>query len=375
MLGEQGVSPSTITTILLATLPYSFKFAISPPIKNLILRFQKYGMQIIRILAYITECIIIIGIALLGSHTKDSSYLLIFIHILIIVLSGAVHDLLGDYLRLSYFQGKLLGTATSLGTVGFRIGMLLASAGVLYMASFFGWQYAFVIISAIVSISVLSTILLKNEKLRLNIKNNNINSVKKYIRFCSELFKTHTIAIILLLTFSFKFSDSCINGLKTIFMNAKGFSKIDFANISQIMGITVIILVGILASSLTYKYSIKKCMRYTFICQIIPSICFIYLAMNDNISFITTAIILNIATFFLGFSAVVYRTYISELAKSDINTYTILLSIGSIFRSLSLYIGGYIVDIFSWHILYIVCLLSNSPGILVCFTKLKSKKQ
>lgn len=375
MLGEQGVSTSTITSLFLATLPYSFKFAISPPIKNLITKFQKYGIKVIKIQAYILETIIFIGIALLGFHTKDSPYILMFFHILIIVLAGAIHDLLGDYLRLSYFKGNLIGGATSIGTIGFRIGMLFASAGVLYLASFFGWKYAFITISSLVFIPFLSTIILENESLIIEPEKHKIKSLKTYAQFCSKLFKEHGIIIILLLTFSFKFSDSSINGLKTIFMQTKGISKIDFANISQITGVLVIILSGGIAASLTYRYDIKKCLKYAFLIQIIPSACFIYLSSIPTPSLVAISILLNTVTFFLGFSAVIYRVYISGISESDINTYTILLSIGSMFRSISLYIAGCVVDIFSWETLYIVCLLSNIPGIFACFSKVKLQKQ
>ena len=38
MLSENGIDVSSIAHVLLATIPYSWKFAISPFIKNLILR-------------------------------------------------------------------------------------------------------------------------------------------------------------------------------------------------------------------------------------------------------------------------------------------------------------------------------------------------
>ncbi len=375
MLGEQGVSPSTITSLFLATLPYSFKFAISPPIKNLITKFQKHGMKIIKIQAYILETIIFIGIALLGFYTKDSSYTLMFFHILILVLAGSIHDLLGDYLRLSYFKGNLLGGATSIGTIGFRIGMLFASAGILYLASFFGWKYAFIIISSTVFITFLSAVILKNENLIIEPEKHKIKSLKTYLKFCSKIFKEYGIIIILLLTFSFKFPDSSINGLKAIFLQTKGISKIDFANISQITGVFVMILAGAVATLLTYRYNIKKCLKYAFLMQIIPCCCFIYLSFASGYSFIAVTILLNASTFFLGFSTVIYRVYISKISVSDINIYTILLSIGSMFRSISLCIAGYAVDIFSWKMLYIICLLSNILGIFICFSKIKLQKQ
>jgi PAT family beta-lactamase induction signal transducer AmpG len=312
--------------------------------------------------AFVCQFIIIVGMSLFGIYTRDSSPIIMFINILIVVLAGAVHDLLGDYIRLVTFKNKTLGVATSVGTIGFRIGMLISGAGILYLASFFGWKYAFAITSLSVLLSTLSTFFLPPYE----IPKQHTSSVKQYLNFCVDLFKKHNIILIILLTLSFKFSDSTINSLKTVFLHSNGIGRTDFANISQIMGVVVMLIVGTVAGAATYKYDIKKCVKMAFMLQVIPAICFLYMATHVNCSFLLTATLVNISTFFLGFSTVIYRVYISEISEADINTYTILLSVGSMFRSLSVCVGGIIVDEFSWITLYIVCVLSNIPGLIAC---------
>jgi PAT family beta-lactamase induction signal transducer AmpG len=360
MLAEYGFKPTTISVLLLATLPYSFKFAISPFVKNII--FKSNG-NITKKQAFICQFIIIVGMSLFGIYTRDSSPILMFINMLIVVLAGSVHDLLGDYIRLVNFKDKTLGIATSVGTVGFRIGMLISGAGILYLASFFGWKYAFAIASLSILISTFSTIFLSQYEM----PKESTNSLKQYLSFCINLFKKHNIILIILLTLSFKFADSTINGLKTVFLHSNGIGKIDFANISQVTGVLITLIVGTVSGAVTYKYDIKKCMKAAFILQIIPAMCFLHIAVFGNNSFLLTATLINISTFFLGFSSVIYRVYISEISEADINTYTILLSIGSMFRSLSVCLGGIIVDEFSWTALYIICILANIPGLVVCY--------
>jgi PAT family beta-lactamase induction signal transducer AmpG len=286
-----------------------------------------------------------------------------FINILVVILAGSVHDLLGDYIRLVSFKDKTLGVATSAGTIGFRVGMLVSGAGVLYLASLFSWKYAFAITGFSVLLSTLATILLPPYE----VPQKSTNSLRQYISFCVDLFKKHNIVLIILLTLSFKFADSNINGLKTVFLHSIGIGRTDFANISQVMGVLVMLIAGAVSGAASYRYDIKKCVKLSFTLQIIPAICFLYMAIFGNNSFLLTTTLVNISTFFLGFSAVIYRTYISEISETDINTYTILLSIGSMFRSLSACIGGIIVDEFSWNALYIICILSNIPGLVVCY--------
>lgn len=365
MLSEQGMRASAIATILLATLPYSFKFAMAPIVKNLIVKFENSKLNIVKIQMFISQIIIIIGVSSFGVYTKNSSTYIIFVNVLIVALAGSVQDLLGDYIRLNHFSKKTLGMATSVGSIGFRIGMLISGAGILYIANIIGWKYAFFIVCIFILVGVVATIKLPRRKYE-NIHGEDTNSIKNYALFCVNLFKKHSIIIILLLTLSFKFSDSCIHCLKPIFLQSRGVSKIDFANVSQLFGVVMTFIVGGLAGVVTYRFDIKKCMKISFFLQILAATCFLLLAIY-NCSLFTTAILINVSVFFLGFGAIIYRTFISEISNSDINKYAIFLSIGSIGRIISTYSGGMIVDWLSWGALYIICIVSNIPGLLVCF--------
>jgi PAT family beta-lactamase induction signal transducer AmpG len=360
MLSEKGMTPAEISLILLATLPYSFKFILSPIVKNVI---EKHN---IKNAAYLCQFITIIGLLSLGGYSIDSPKLLIFINVFVLVLFSSFHDLIGDHVRLLSFKGRSLGVATSVGTIGFRVGMLASGAGILYIANTSSWKIAFLIvamltISCTISITTLPIIAKANDDKR-------IISIKDYARFLIDLPKKYYVFAILVLTFSFKFSDSCVNTLKGVFFQTHGLSKIDYANISQIIGTIVTVIAGTIAGSVTYKLDIKKCIQISFMAQIISSICFIILSYFE-VQVWLLAILVNISTFFFGFSSIIYRTYISEISMSDINMYTIFLSIGSVGRTLLALLGGAIVDVFSWKILYIACLLSNIPGILICLNK------
>ncbi|MDR1488391.1 MAG: MFS transporter [Holosporales bacterium] len=369
MLAEKGLSPSSISTIFIATLPYSFKFAISPFIKNIITKIN------IKMFTILIQIIVIINIILLGTNTEQSPIYLIFINVFILTLASSVNDIIADYIRLVSFEGKTLGTALSVGTIGFRFGMFISGAGILYIASFYNWTIAFSSVSIFILINILATIMLPPHKNLVILEKNEINSIKNYLNFCKGLFKKYNITAILLLTLSFKFTDSCINTLKSVFFQEKGLSKIDYANISQIMGVVVTIIVGMLAATFTYKMNIKKCSKIAFFGQIIASICFIILS-SMNCTFMVTTIFVNISTFFLGFSTIIYRTYISEISARDINVYTIFISLGSIGRIICSYIGGIIVDTYSWHTLYFLCALSNILGFFICFySNIQEKKK
>jgi PAT family beta-lactamase induction signal transducer AmpG len=299
----------------------------------------------------------------LGFITPETHILILTSNVFILTLAGAVHDIVGDHVRLKMFTGKNLGIATSIGTIGFRIGMLLSGAGTLYAANFFGWPCAFMLTSSTIVISFLATIFLPKQKA---INDTDIKlSLKNYYRSGKSLIKKHGVAVILLLTLSFKFSDSCISSLKPIFLHSKNIDKISFANISQLLGSVAVIGGGFIAGLILAKCTLNKCLRISFLSQIIAASCFIILSIID-FSLPICALCVNTSSFILGFSAVIYRTYISNISMMDVNNYTLLISIGSAGRIISSYLGGIISDRLTWTFLFALCLLSNLPGLFVC---------
>ena len=368
MLVERGFSASQIAIIPLATIPYSLRFIISPFVKNIIDK----SPSTVKMLAYVAQTLLIILLSMFGVFWEYPSLLVITVTVFILTVTVTVHDILGDYVRLTCFNKKSLGLATSICTVGFRIGMFVSGAGILYLAAMFNWKVAFVITGSTILISSLSTTFLPEIGNKGERNAQEVKSIQDYLKFFIDIFKKPNIWIIILLIFVFKFSDSCINILKISFL-LQYISKVVFANISDIPGMFAVIFGGITAGVATYRVGTKQCVKISFVLQIIASFCFVILA-HYKLNLFSIAIFINIATFLFGFSAVIFRAYISEISDSNINTYTVLLSIGSLVRVVSPSIGGVIADDYSWMALYLICAASNIPG-LYAYIKISGRQK
>lgn len=352
MLSERGFTVTNISGILLGSLPYSFKFIISPIVKNAIAR-QKDKCLYIKRTSIVLQIIMFIGMSFCGGYTKESYSVIIFLNLFLVTLASSINDLFADYIRLRYFTGKRICVITSVGTIGFKVGMLLSSVCVLYMANYYGWHNAFIFVACFIICNTISSILLRfNDTRDDNVKH--ITTIKQYFTFYKQLMAKYGAISIVLLILLFKISDSCINGLKSVFLHQLGIDKISFANISQFTGIIIMVIMGAVSSICVYKFGTKKCVYISFLCEICACLCFLILSLVKT-SIIELFILINISTFFLSFSSMIYRTYISEIADGDINSYTVLISMGSLFRSFASYMGGIIIDHFSWSVLYAVC--------------------
>jgi PAT family beta-lactamase induction signal transducer AmpG len=372
MLSEMGVSVKTITHILLATIPYGWKFAISPFVKNILVKFEKSRFNVAKIIALLSQLGTFLGFASLGFFKNSQSLTMSSFVILITIFSVSVHDIIRGHLKLVMFDSSDLGLISAIENTGFRVGMFVAGVGLIYLANALGWELAFLISSSCILLSMFSVNFIKIQTKQCCEVSDETKNLKEYFSFCLKILKRYAVFVLLIVCISLKFTDSCINVLKPAFMLHLGISKLEFANIAHLGGLFTTIISGIIAGMMTYKIEISRCIRLTFILQIITSIAFLYLSsFKANLLIIT--VLVNIATFTFGFSNVIFRTFCAEESKKDINTYTILLSIGSIIRISSYSIAGWIVEHYSWHLIYLLCIISNIPGIFL-YSKLHNRK-
>ena len=369
MLSEKGVGVSSITSLLLSTIPYSWKFVISPFVKNII---KKYSSKnIIKFISIVAQIIIFVLFSSLGFFGNKNLWIAGLL-IPILVIAVCVQDIVRAYIKLVIFKTENLGIISAIENTGFRIGMFISGACIIYIANITSWALSFVIIGFIVIFAMISTLCMKVEDIPSSQKNLKENSFKEYIKGYCEFLKGYKITILVLVIISFKLTDSCISVLKPIFFHYLGISRLDFANITHLVGIFSMITSGIVAGSLLYKIGMKNCIKITFILQMIASLIFMYFsAFKSNL--LTITILVNISTFIFGFSGVVFRTFAAENSKKDINIYATLLSFGSLIRILSYSFAGVVVEQYSWGTIYFICLLSNIPGYFLYLNLRKEK--
>ncbi len=370
MLTEREVGVAKITKIMLATLPYSWKFAISPFVKNLILKHRDSKRNIIKILAYTSQFVLFSGFASLGIFEKEGNVAFAIIMILLVVIAISIHDILRDHMKLTLFDSKEFGYVTAIENAGFRLGMFTAGACMIYIANSTGWTASFIITASSVLFATIATFFIHDNLSHKSIQiEQSVKSLNQYLNLCVIFFKKYGVFTLLFVIIAFKITDSCINVLKPMFMHHLGVSRSAFANIAHLYGLIAMIMGGAFAGFLTYRIGLSFCVRITFFAQMIASLFYMYFAVY-KVDILTLGILINVATFVFGFSGVVFRTMVSRESHRDVNMYTILLSIGSLVRIGSYSFAGFIVDHFSWGTIFFICLISNIPGFFL-YSKLR----
>ena len=190
-LNSAGIDRSTITLFSWAGLAYSFKFLWAPVIDKLpvVLLSNKFGHR--RSWLIISQLMLMILLMGLGFVEPKYNLLPMAIIIVCIGFCSATQDAMIDTYRIESAPPELQSAMSGIYIVGYRLGMIVAGAGSLFLASFFGgdeqsynenaWQKTYIIMAIIQSIGLVCTlfspepiskrILLNNFKDRLRLIN------------------------------------------------------------------------------------------------------------------------------------------------------------------------------------------------------------
>ncbi len=173
-LREAEVSRSAVTYFSWAALGYSFKFVWAPLVDRLTLPLLGPWLGRRRswiLLAQVAIIMAIIWMASINPAQGQHALTAMALAAVLLGFSSATQDIVIDAYRIESAEAKLQALMSSSYIAGYRIGMLVAGAGALFLADWFGsskevyqygaWQAAYWIMAGVMLIGVACTLLIK----------------------------------------------------------------------------------------------------------------------------------------------------------------------------------------------------------------------
>jgi PAT family beta-lactamase induction signal transducer AmpG len=172
-LREADVSRSAVTFFSWAALGYSFKFVWAPLIDKLPIPILKRLLGRRRSWLLVAQLSVILAILWMSSIDPAggrTSLSLMALAAVLLGFSSATQDIVIDAYRIESAEESLQALMSSTYIAGYRIGMLLADAGALFLADAFGtamgaydysaWQWAYRIMAMSMGIGILTTLII-----------------------------------------------------------------------------------------------------------------------------------------------------------------------------------------------------------------------
>lgn len=171
-LREAGIDRSTVTMFSWAALGYSFKFIWSPLVDTLPLPLLGKWLGHRRSWLLLSQLFIIGAILIMAmTDPKGSALSVMAMGAVLLGFSAATQDIVIDAYRIEIAPSQMQTALSASYVGGYRIGMIVSGAGVLFLASHFGstmenysytaWQKAYLVMAGVMLIGVITTLCLK----------------------------------------------------------------------------------------------------------------------------------------------------------------------------------------------------------------------
>lgn len=194
-LREAGIERAAVTYFSWAALGYSFKFVWAPVIDKLPLPGlagllgQRRSWLLVAQLAIITAIVLMASI---NPATGDSPLTAMAAAAILLGFSAATQDIVIDAYRIEAAGSELQALLSASYIAGYRIGMLVAGAGALHLASAFGstaqaysyeaWMQTYLLMACIMLVGVVTTLLIREPESSAA-KGRYLHGLQEYLRF------------------------------------------------------------------------------------------------------------------------------------------------------------------------------------------------
>ena len=374
-LAESGVSKTAIGLFALVGAPYTFKFAWAPLIDRLPIPVltRLFGRR----RSWMLACQAGLVLAILGLGASDpavdAGQTAIFA--LLVAFFSASQDIVIDAFRVESLESRQQGAGAGILVFGYRMGMLVAGAGSLYLAAFHGW-FATYAIMAVLALTGSLAILLSPEPKDNQRADGQLAADGKpglgawlhgaVVAPFADFMRRPVWVGILLFIVLYKFGDALAGVMANPFYIEMGFSKIEIANISKLFGLAATLAGGLIGGIMVARLGLLKSLMVCGVLQMASNLMFAVQAMAGyDLALLTVTIGLENLTGGMGTAAFV--AYLSSLCNVAYTAtqYALLSSLMAFARTLLASSGGWLADNMDWVAFFLLSAVAALPGLLM----------
>ena len=320
-LTEAGVERSTVTFFSWASLGYSFKFIWAPLVDRMPLPLltRRLGRRRSWLLsAQLLIIVSIIWMALVNPSHGAGSLTTMAVGAVLLGFAAATQDIVIDAYRIECVDTSMQALLSSMYIAGYRLGMMFAGAGALFLATLFGtrmesyhysaWSSTYLAMAVAMTLGVATTLLIQEpEKKTRSVAG--VYTTSHYIRFLG-LF----LLVVALFAVTFFFSAAPAKHVKDALaaqLSVNGKSLVDFAVeafrlgmalFAAVAGVRVALIAGMVDRKMVFDTYVDPVRDFFTRYGVRTAILLLTLVGFYKISDIVLGVVSNIFYLDMGFS-------------------------------------------------------------------------
>ena len=370
-LATVGVKRSTLGAIALVGTAYSFKFAWAPLIDRIppplpLGRRRGWG---------ITIQILLIG-AILALGMCDPKHNLPRMAVLAVVVAflSASQDIVIDAWRVEILSREQQAPGAAMIQSGYRIGMLIAGAGALFIAARAGWFVSYATMAALVGAGMLVFLFGPEPKVPAE-RSHVVQSVWQTIVHALEraviepfrdFMQRRLWLAILLAIFLYKMGEAMAGVMSTPLYIALGFTLPEIATASKIFGFFSILTGALIGGVVTTRFGIRRALILCGVLQSVGNLFFVLQAVGGHrIGYLALCVTAENLTGAMAGTALI--TWLSSLCSPGFTAtqFALLSSLASLSRTVIASSGGALSERIGWVRFFVLTSVVGLPSLLL----------
>jgi MFS transporter, PAT family, beta-lactamase induction signal transducer AmpG len=379
---EAGVNLGTIGLFALVGTPYTIKFLWAPLIDALDvpLLSRRFGRR--RGWLLLSQFLLMAAIVFLGLCNPSVSPLPVAIGALLVATASATQDIVVDAFRVESLDETEQAAGMASYVAAYRIGMLVSTAGALFMVSGFqglgldhnaAWSAGYAAMAVLVLIGVATTLVAREPEksaraVAAQARETSLQRVVEAAVGAFSEFLTRDLAVVVLVfVILFKFTDALSGAMTAPFVIELGFSRNEYAAIIKGVGLAATLIGGFAGGSLARAFSLPVSLWIGGLAQGFANLAFSWQAvLGHNAAWLTFAIIAENFTSAIG--TVIFVAYLSALCRNPLHTatqYALLTALAAFGRTYLSSAAGFIAAATGWAWFFAICAAAGLPALML----------
>ena len=399
-LTTAGISRTVIGFFSWVGITYSIKVLWAPVVDRVALPFldRVFGRR--RSWMLLAQVGIMLGLLGMAGVEPENNVTAMALFALLVAFSSATQDVALDAYRIESVAKEVQGAMAAMYIGGYRLGLLVAGAGALYLAKYTNWHVTYVAMAGLMLVGVVTVLLIREPDTMIN--TNTLQREQRVIDFLensahlpnvlrqpiawfigavicpfTDFFQRNdSMALIILLFISvFRISDITMGVMANPFYLDMGFSLEDIANITKVFGFFMTILGAALGGILVVRFGIMRPLLLGAVLVASTNLLFALLSkMEPNLTLL--AIVISADNLSGGLATSAFIAYLSSLTNTAYTAtqYALFSSLMTLFPKFLGGFSGVIVDSVGYFFFFVYAALVGIPAIfLVLYLMHKNK--
>jgi PAT family beta-lactamase induction signal transducer AmpG len=365
-LTEAHVSLAAIGYYALVGLAYNFKVLWAP----LLDRVPVPGLT--RLIGRRRSWLIVLAVALmaaiygLGATDPEAAPGAAVVWAVVVAFLSASQDVVIDAYRVEILHDAEQGAGAAATQLGYRLGMIASGAGALYAATAWGWAGAYAVMAGLMLIGVATALVAPEpeaSRIAATLRPRFADAVVAPFR---DFALRRGWWLLLIFIVLYRLGDAMSGHMASPFYIELGFSKVEIANVSKVLGVVAAMVGVALGGVVVFRLGVLRSLALCAVLQIVSNLLYVVQASAGH-SVPVLALTIGLENLIGGMGSAAFVAYLSGLCSPAYTAtqYALLSALALIGRNLCAATGGVLVQHLGWSGFFTLAALLVLPGLLL----------